>query len=277
MKNTIQKKTGFKLDEYSNALDGLRAFAVISVIINHFDKSIMPSGFLGVDVFFVISGFVITSSLLKRKDDSAKQFLFGFYKRRIKRLLPALLFCVCITMLLISFFSEFPNQSIITGILAIPGFSNIDLYYNAVDYWGKTAQLNPFTHTWSLGVEEQFYMTFPLLVWLTYKRNSRNSSLKKLTTFLILFSFVSILIYIYFSASHQMLTYFIMPFRFWEIGFGCLLYLYLYLRNDEYFLKKLLDKIPFYIIFLFLIGVQFLSEKHIVFTTISVVLLTDPS
>lgn len=272
MKNTIQKKTEIKLDEYSNALDGLRAFAVISVIINHFDKSIMPSGFLGVDVFFVISGFVITSSLINRNEGNAKQFLIGFYKRRIKRLLPALLFCICITMLLISFFSEFPNQSIITGILAIPGFSNIYLYYNAIDYWGKTAQLNPFTHTWSLGVEEQFYMTFPLLFWLTYKRNNRLYSLKLFNTSLIVLSLISISLYIYFSQSHQMLTYFIMPFRFWEIGLGCLLYINL--KNKGYYLKKLLDNIPFYLIFFLLIGLQFLSEKYIVSSTISVVILT---
>ncbi|TXD74262.1 acyltransferase family protein [Aequorivita antarctica] len=272
MNETGQKKIAINLDEYSKAIDGLRALAVIAVILNHFNNSILPSGFLGVDIFFVISGFVITASLVKRKDGDVSSYIKNFYKRRIKRLYPALIFCICITMILISFFSEFPNESILTGIFAIPGFSNIDLYYNAVDYWGKSAKLNPFTHTWSLGVEEQFYLIFPIVLWITVKRNKKFTNLKKLRGFLIFACITSAILYVYFSRTNQMLAYFMMPFRFWEIGMGCLLYVQL--KINGYYIEKLLGKIPFHLIFISLIGVQFLSEKYIIFTTIMVTVLT---
>ena len=76
---------------YRPEIDGLRALAVLAVIFNHFNKEMLPSGYLGVDIFFVISGYVITSSLYKRNYDNFSQFIFGFYERRIKRIIPALL------------------------------------------------------------------------------------------------------------------------------------------------------------------------------------------
>ena len=88
---------------YKPEIDGLRALAVIAVIINHFNKDILPSGYLGVDIFFVISGYVITSSLSVRKSKNFWEFLGGFYERRIKRLVPALIFFVLPTSILIYF------------------------------------------------------------------------------------------------------------------------------------------------------------------------------
>ena len=85
-----------KKPKYRTELDGLRAFAVLMVIINHFNKDILPSGYLGVDIFFVISGYVITSSLSKRQSHNFSNFILSFYERRIKRLLPALVFFVLI-------------------------------------------------------------------------------------------------------------------------------------------------------------------------------------
>ena len=82
---------------YRPEIDGLRAFAVIAVIINHFNKDILPSGYLGVDIFFVISGFVITSSLDGRRSENISEFLGGFYSRRLRRLIPGLIFFVIIT------------------------------------------------------------------------------------------------------------------------------------------------------------------------------------
>ena len=158
-------------NKYTPAIDGLRALAVLSVIINHFNSTLLPGGYLGVDIFFVISGFVITSSLANRKETRGRVFFWSFYKRRIKRLLPALLLCFVITGILISFFNPLPQKHLITGFFSIIGFSNIDLYLNAIDYWGDSAKLNPFTHTWSLGVEEQFYLVFPLIVWLSVQGN----------------------------------------------------------------------------------------------------------
>ena len=112
---------------YRTELDGLRALAVISVIINHFNKDFLPSGYLGVDIFFVISGYVITSSLARRESKNFFEFILGFYERRIKRLIPALVVFTLITSLLVCFFIYDPEKILGTGISSLFGFSNINL------------------------------------------------------------------------------------------------------------------------------------------------------
>lgn len=142
--------------KYRPEIDGLRAFAVIAVIINHFNKDILPGGYLGVDIFFVISGYVITSSLYDRKSKDFKDFLTGFYERRLKRLIPALLVFVLITSILICLFNSNPGLSLQTGLTSLFGLSNLYLLRKSTDYFAQSTELNVFTHTWSLGVEEQF-------------------------------------------------------------------------------------------------------------------------
>ena len=132
---------------YHPAIDGLRAIAVIAVIINHFDHGALPSGYLGVDIFFVISGYVITASLATRQDQSARELLFGFYQRRVKRLYPALVACVLLTGIVLCFFNPEPLPQLKTAAFSLFGASNIQLHFNAIDYWGEPAELNPFTHT----------------------------------------------------------------------------------------------------------------------------------
>src|SRR5262249_45131344 len=160
------EQTGARSD-YSPEVDGLRAFAVTGVIIDHFGGRGLPEGLLGVDIFFVISGFVITGSLYRRPGQRLGDLLLGFYVRRVKRLVPALVLCVAVTSIAICMFSPRPGESLATGIAALLGASNIYLLIRSTNYFGSLAQLNVFTHTWSLGVEEQFYLIFPLIVWIT--------------------------------------------------------------------------------------------------------------
>jgi peptidoglycan/LPS O-acetylase OafA/YrhL len=108
-----------KPNSYRPEIDGLRAVAVIAVIINHVNKELLPSGYLGVDIFFVISGFVITSSLAGRPSKDFRDFLMGFYTRRIKRLVPALLIFVLVTSLLMCLFNPTPEISLKTGITSL--------------------------------------------------------------------------------------------------------------------------------------------------------------
>jgi peptidoglycan/LPS O-acetylase OafA/YrhL len=258
--------------KYYPAIDGLRAFAVLAVIINHFNENLLPSGYLGVDIFFVISGFVITSSLAGREDQTVRSFLGGFYSRRIKRLMPALTLCVISTSVLICLFNPTPGVHLRTGLASLFGFSNIDLYLNAVDYWGDSAQLNPFTHTWSLGVEEQFYLIFPIMMWLTVLGRRSDQGHSGLAWLLAATGLLSITAFVFYMVIDQPATYFLMPFRFWELAAGCLLFLFL--QRTEKVAERTLSKLHPIALILAIIAVLFLPKDLIIPATISVVFLT---
>ncbi|MFN6340758.1 MAG: acyltransferase family protein [Cyanobacteriota bacterium] len=162
--------TSSQTSHYRPEIDGLRAVAVLAVLFNHLHGGLFPSGFLGVDVFFVISGYVITSSLIHREHTSFSGFILSFYGRRFKRLIPALLACIVISSLIYCLFVQMPRASLWTGVAAAFGVANIQLYSSQTDYFATSTDLNLFLHTWSLGVEEQFYLLYPLIFWLAYKR-----------------------------------------------------------------------------------------------------------
>jgi peptidoglycan/LPS O-acetylase OafA/YrhL len=217
---------------YRPEIDGIRALAVIAVIINHFNKEIYPGGYLGVDIFFVISGFVITSSLAGRSSKDFGDFLLEFYSRRVKRIIPALLVFVLPTGLLISIFNPDPKISLYTGIASLFGVSNIFLQGQATDYFADSTELNVFTHTWSLGVEEQFYFLFPFLLWFSGFTRNAESSARRLFGATAILSLVSFVAFLIFQRLDEPMAYFSMPSRFWEIGAGSLLFLSLR-RQDE--------------------------------------------
>ena len=146
---------------YRPEIDGLRGLAVLAVVINHLNHNWLEGGFLGVDIFFVISGYVITASINGRLNQPLGMFLGEFYRRRVQRLAPALITCVAITGLLTCLFVTDPSSSLITGATALFGVSNIYLLQESTNYFGLDASLNTFTQTWSLGIEEQFYLVFP--------------------------------------------------------------------------------------------------------------------
>ena len=145
---------------YRTELDGLRALAVIAVLVNHAKSSWLPSGYLGVDSFFVLSGYVVARSWFSHQNQTSGLF----YVRRLRRLQPAL-----VTMLLGSFLLSWPtgllsSSNTSTGLASLVGLSNLSLLSQSLDYFGANAAENPFTHTWSLAVEEQFYLLFPLAI-----------------------------------------------------------------------------------------------------------------
>ena len=209
---------------YRAEIDGLRALAVVGVILNHIDDRLLPSGYLGVDIFFVISGFVITASLTRRPARSLGDLLLGFYSRRLKRLVPALLVFVVVVGILSCLVIPRPHTALRTGISALLGFSNIYLHGQATDYFGTATKLNPFTHTWSLGVEEQVYLLLPLVAWLTGFARPGAGGHRALFGVMGVASLASLIAFVQLYPTQQAAAYFLMPPRLWEMGAGCLLF-----------------------------------------------------
>lgn len=209
---------------YRSDIDGLRAIAVLAVILNHLPAHLLASGFLGVDVFFVISGFVVSASLLGQRSATFSDFYSSFLSRRVKRLMPALITCVAITGAIVFLVDPFPRNSIMTGIAALFGVANITLFNFELDYFSPSSRFNAFTHTWSLGVEEQFYIVFPLIIWLTYiGREPRR--VKIVGSLIALLSVVSLFFFLRLYNNHQAAAFYLMPMRFWELGAGVLIFL----------------------------------------------------
>ncbi len=217
---------------YYDEINGLRAIAVLAVIIHHIDAAWMPSGFLGVDIFFVISGFVITSSLTHYEPDRLGRQLVTFYARRIKRLFPALFVMVAATGLLACLFSSAARESMVTGLYSLIGLSNGYLYWISTDYFGQSADLNFFTHTWSLGVEEQFYLLYPVLFLVLASGAGRVRRIRAFTGIIVALSVLSLVLFVWLYNAHVELVFFMMPFRFWELGTGVLIYLLVQRRQN---------------------------------------------
>ena len=271
MSTDIKKDKSSIKSRYRPEIDGLRAFAVVAVIINHFNKEILPNGYLGVDIFFVISGFVITSSLYLRPSKNFKDFISGFYERRIKRLVPALSIFVLIMSILICFFNPNSLLSLETGLFSLFGLSNIYLLKHSTDYFAQSTQLNVFTHTWSLGVEEQFYILFPLLIWFSGFGRQTKNGVRNLFLILSSLTIASLIGFLFLYPINQSAAYFLMPTRFWEMASGSLLFIGL--RKSKY-IEQFLEKVPPILSLTLIIGVMYLPISLATISTIAVVILS---
>jgi peptidoglycan/LPS O-acetylase OafA/YrhL len=258
-------------NKYRPEIDGLRAFAVVAVIINHLNKDLLPSGYLGVDIFFVISGYVITSSLAARESKNFLVFLTGFYERRIKRLVPALVVFVLITSVLISLFNPDPGVALKTGITSLFGLSNLYLLKTSTDYFAQSTELNPFVHTWSLGVEEQFYLLFPFLIWFSGFGRQTAKGARNLFFWVGALTLASLIGFIYLYQFNQPTAYFLMPPRFWEMAAGCLIFIGFQKRAR---IEQSLEQVPPLLVVALMVGVMFLPVSSAVPATIGIVVLS---
>tara|TARA_B100001063_G_scaffold220708_1_gene225764 strand:+ start:436 stop:2481 length:2046 start_codon:yes stop_codon:yes gene_type:complete len=266
------QQTSNKSHVYRPEIDGLRAFAVIIVIINHFNKDFLPGGYLGVDIFFVISGYVITSSLRGRSNKDFTDFITGFYERRIKRLVPALTVFIAITSLAICLFNPEPRDQLGIAKRALLGFANIALYNQVTDYFAQSTELNAFAHTWSLGVEEQFYVLFPLLTWFSgFTRISKNGD-RNLFLLVGGLTSLSLISYLYLYQADQSAAYFLMPSRFWEMAAGCLIFISLRKRAS---VAQFFAKVPSLLLLALIVGVLYLPISRGATSTMAVVALTS--
>lgn len=215
-----------KAATYLRHVDGLRAVAVLSVILYHFGIRHMPGGYVGVDVFFVISGFLITRLIYEEINETGR-FGFGrFYIRRMRRLLPALLvtllatFMVAYVLLSPRAFDQF-GASLAAAVLSV---SNI-LFWSQSGYFDADSHLKPLLHTWSLSVEEQFYLVWPALLWLIAARLAWGK-LRIAATLIAIGGLSFLLNHIWvtgkFDAEYRYAIFYLTPFRVYEFVFGAI-------------------------------------------------------
>ncbi|MEM7197558.1 MAG: acyltransferase family protein [Pseudomonadota bacterium] len=214
---------------YLQEMDGLRAIAVLSVMLFHLDASWLPGGFIGVDIFFVISGYVVCRALHGRGEDGFLCIVTGFYARRFTRIVPALLVCIIATSITtILFIPEAWLSSSFQKIsaAALFGISNFFVREAIGDYFSPLIEFNPFAHSWSLGVEEQFYVLFPLLFFLWVTTYRAQASLLRHCGVIVMGGciVVSFGIAQYWHQSAPDYNYYLLPSRLWELALGALLF-----------------------------------------------------
>jgi len=172
--------------KYLPSIDSLRALAVLAVIIYHVDVNYLPGGFLGVDLFFVLSGYLISSLIIKEFRKTGTVNLYNFYIRRARRLLPAVYFMITVGLVVMVLFNEvLLRKSHLDAIFGYIYSSNWWYIFHKLDYFDSFGGQSPFKHLWSLAIEEQFYMIFPLLFLLVNgKKKSKDGTYKLNKNFL---------------------------------------------------------------------------------------------
>ena len=205
--------------DYRPEIDGLRAVAVIPVVLFHLGFDWIRGGYLGVDVFFVISGFLITSIVLA--DLRSGRFTFReFWARRIRRIFPPLIVMIGCTLLAAWALTPTFDHAAVgrQAVAALLSVANMYFWKTSGDYWGLQSEQLPLLHTWSLSVEEQFYLLFPLAIWLIHRwRRSW------LTAALVLLAATSFGLFLYGLQRSPTATFYLLPTRAWELAVGCTL------------------------------------------------------
>jgi len=246
---------------YRKEIDGLRAIAVISVILHHAnfvfsENNLFEGGFIGVDIFFVISGYLITKIILTELGDTNSFNFHNFYERRARRILP-MLFTVILVSIPFAWQILFHTNLIeyCKSILSSIFFSsNFFFYFVTTEYAAESSLLKPFLHTWSLGIEEQFYIILPILLFLIF-RFFKN--------YMLIFILLMISLGIQFSevigSKNAELNFYLPTSRFWELLVGSLL---AYLEiNGKIIRNRLTEFLPIIGIFLIIVSIIFFNFK----------------
>ncbi len=207
---------------YRPEIDGLRALAVIPVVFFHAGISLFSGGYVGVDVFFVISGYLITSIILNEIEHD-RFSLTNFYERRARRILPALFF-VMLVSIPFSIFLLTPDNLKDYGqsLISVSVFSSNILFWQETGYFNTASELKPLIHTWSLAIEEQFYILFPLFLIVFWKYGIKVISIVLLIVFLL-----SISVAHWGAFNKPAATFFLLPTRGWELLLGVFIAIFL--------------------------------------------------
>lgn len=212
--------------KYRSEIDGLRALAVIPVILFHAGFQSFSGGFIGVDVFFVISGYLITSIILLEKEAGTFS-LSNFYERRARRILPALFVVMAASIPLAYLWLIPPDlKNFSESLFSTSTFTSNFLFFSESGYFDRETELKPLLHTWSLSVEEQYYLFFPLFLLITWKLK-RNKIIFILVTITLLSFFLAQWI----SEIRPNAAFYLLPTRVWELLVGSLIAFYLINKN----------------------------------------------
>lgn len=213
---------------YRGEVDGLRALAILFVVLYHsrftFNENILfKGGYIGVDVFFVISGYLISRLIFSEIHNQGKVNFLHFFNKRIRRIFPALIFLI-ISISPVAYIILMPQDFIeyCESVLSSLFFSsNIYFYFDQITYAAESSLLKPLLHTWSLGIEEQFYLILPFLIVLIFKLFNK----KYLICLILLFS-LSLLFAEYFTNINKNLSFYFLQNRLWEISTGAIIALF---------------------------------------------------
>lgn len=218
---------GFRPD-----IEGLRAVAVLAVVLFHAGVPGITGGFVGVDVFFVISGYLISALLVGEAERENRIDWLGFYARRTRRLLPAMLAMLLPCVIAIAvLYAPFEQRALVRSVIASLVYaSNLDFAFRALNYHGDAVQTNPMLHTWSLGVEEQYYLVWPWLLaialGLAWRRRAVGADdLWRLRLVLIGATGLSLALSIALTPLRPAWAFYLLPTRAWEFAFGALAWL----------------------------------------------------
>lgn len=248
--------------KYRSDVDGLRAIAVLSVVFFHAFPQLVPGGFVGVDVFFVLSGFLISNILFSQMAKGSINWT-EFYLKRIKRIFPALLL-VLFSAILIGYFLLFPVEYENLGkhLIGSSSFINNFVLWREAGYFDKASELKPLLHLWSLGIEEQFYLIWPMFVFFIWKLRFNPLII------LILFSVISFAINLAWVTHHNIRAFYFPFSRFWELSLGATL-AYLMFKNKNWFVsldsKKFISNCLSFIALLFLTMSIFFFSEHLAY------------
>ena len=217
MSNAIPKTTEIPNHQYRSDIDGLRAFAVLSVVLFHAFPEFITGGFIGVDVFFVISGFLISTIIFEKLDQGSFSFT-DFYARRVRRIFPALILVLVTSFILgwcILFVSEYKQLG--KHIAGGAGFIANFILWSESSYFDNLADTKPLLHLWSLGIEEQFYIVWPPILWAAWRLRLR------ILPIILAIAIASFAWNLYSISIDPVATFYSPLTRFWELLIGSIL------------------------------------------------------
>ncbi|MEY2927515.1 MAG: hypothetical protein RL367_1992, partial [Pseudomonadota bacterium] len=204
--------------DYRRDIDGLRAIAVLSVMLFHAGVPGFSGGFAGVDVFFVISGFLITG-IISRELDNGRFSILNFYERRVRRIVPVLLTVIAVSLVIFSpLLLPEDLRHFGQSVVATIGFGNNALLWKTAGYFDPSVEFKPLSHTWSLGVEEQYYLLIPLAMTAAWRWGGR----KIVIGGIAIATLASFAFALHEGRIDPLFNFYLITSRFWELGAGSL-------------------------------------------------------